>query len=124
MSTTAAGLTRTHGASRAARVGVVLAFLLAAGYALVSLGELGQGFQPVLLLVLAAATILSAPWAWRGTAWARVVVIVSRLAAALTAVPAFFDPDLETFAVIMAAVWILLSVLAAALLLVTPRSAP
>ena len=78
----------------------------------------------MLLLVLAAATILSAPWAWRSTAWARVVVIVSRLAAALTAVPAFFDPDLETFAVIRAAVWILLSVLAAALLLVTPRSAP
>ena len=108
---------------RGARIGLVLAVLLTAADLAVSFGELGgSGWQPIVLIGLGVLTIVAVPFAWRGSWPGAVVVAATRVAAALTAVPAFFDPELEAFAQVVAAVWIGLSVLVAALLLLPGRA--
>ena len=113
----------TRRSSTRARVGLVIAALLALGDISVSFGELGEtGFQPIALIVLAALTLVAIPFAWRSATWARATVATTRVIAGLTVVPAFFDGELPAFAVIVAAVWLVLSLTVAVLLFTPPRS--
>lgn len=64
-------------------------------------------------------TLLAIPFAWRGVNWGRTTVATTRVVAGLAVVPAFFDGELPAAAVIIAAMWLVLS-LAVAVLLFTP----
>lgn len=68
--------------------------------------------------MFAAATLVAVPFAWRDAGWARILVIVTRLLAALLGVPAFFVPDIPGGWVAAAAAGILLAVLAMVLVLI------
>jgi hypothetical protein len=110
----------TRRSSARARVALVIAALLALGDLSISLGELGEkAFQPVALIVLAALTAIAIPFAWRGVSWARATVAATRVVAGLFVAPAFFDGELPAFAVVVAAIWLVVS-LAVAVLLFTP----
>jgi hypothetical protein len=110
----------TRRSSTRARVALVLAGLLALGDLSVSIGEAGtEGLLPIALIVLAALTIIAIPFAWRSVNWAGTTVAATRVVAGLAVVPAFFDGELPAVAVIIAAIWLVLS-LAVAVLLFTP----
>lgn len=105
------------------RVGLVLAALLAVGDVLTSIPQyVDEPVIPTVAIVLAVATLVAVPFAWRDAAWARGVVIATRLLSALLAVPAFFFPGVPPGWVVAAATGILLSVLVVVLLLVGARA--
>jgi hypothetical protein len=67
-------------------------------------------------------TLLAIPFAWRGVNWGRTTVAATRVVAGLAVVPAFFDGELSAAAVIIAAIWLVLSLAVAVLLLTPSRS--
>ncbi|NUR71720.1 MAG: hypothetical protein HOU81_12935 [Hamadaea sp.] len=101
----------------ALRTGLVLAVLL--GLADVAQPFSGGDFPPMGVAIAGAAlgliTIGSAVYAWRGNRIATVAVVVTRLLSALSAVPAFFVPDVPAAARIAAAAICALTVAAVAL---------
>ncbi|WP_067172540.1 hypothetical protein [Microtetraspora niveoalba] len=86
-----------------------------------------DGAQPpaavtVVGIVLALATLAGVVLAWRGSRAGAVVVIVTRLLAGLTAVPAFFVDGVPAEARVAAAVGVVLTLLCVALVAPALRS--
>jgi hypothetical protein len=93
------------------RAGLVLAVLL--GLADLAL-PLGGGDVPPMPIAIGGAvlgliTIVAAIFAWRGSRAGVVTVVVARTLSALSAVPAFFAPDVPGAAQIAAAVIVALT---------------
>ena len=106
------------------RVGLVLAGLLAFAQAWTGADQLPDGLAfPLVIFVITAAAVVAIPFAWRGSAKARVVVVVATVLPALTGLPAFFLPDVPNVFRLAAATGILLSVVVAVLLFARPRVA-
>lgn len=111
------------------RVGLVIAAILAASdlvggvMSLIVTGEQSLPL-PVAVFVLAAgaATLVLLPIAWRGVRPAIIALIVIRLLSALTAVPAFLVPGVPAGMVVLASVGILVTVAAAALVVLGMRA--
>lgn len=107
----------------AVRTGLGVAMLLAVTDVVVGIttisGDAVGNAVAVLVGVLAAATLVSLPAAWRGSARALRAVAVTRLIAAFTAVPAFFVDDVAPELVIAAAVTVVAALVVA--VLVIPR---
>lgn len=108
------------------RAGIVLAVFL--GLVDIAFGGMQLDFTQVmpaavgiLMITAGVGTIAAAPFAWRGAAWARSVIIVLRLLSAMTGLPAFFIPGIPAGLVVAAAGGILLALLVAVLLLVNVR---
>lgn len=101
------------------RAGLALLGLLSAADLALPLLTDGQPPMAVALFVAAlglAGIALLVP-AWRGSERALLALIVLRLLSALTAVPAFFVPDVPTLAVTSAAIIVAVTTLGVALVL-------
>ncbi|HEV7710643.1 MAG TPA: hypothetical protein VGP16_20800 [Asanoa sp.] len=99
--------------------GLVLAGLLGLGDAVSVVGGGVDG--PPLAVVIAGAllgviTLVGVVLAWRGSRTGIVTVVVTRLLSALLAVPAFFVDDVPAPAVGLAAVGVVVTLVAVALL--------
>ncbi|MEU6414864.1 hypothetical protein [Microbispora sp. NPDC046933] len=122
MSTPSPG-TVSRRASVLTRVGLVLAGVLAIGDIVTSIPQFADDpVVPLAVVVLGLLSLAATPFAWAGATWARNVVIVARVLAALTAVPAFFLPGLPAGWVVAAASGIVLSLVVAVLLLAGTRA--
>ncbi len=107
-----------------ARIGLVLAGLLALGQAWTGADQLPDGLAfPLVIFAICGVALIAIPFAWGGSAKARVVVVVATVLPALTGLPAFFVPDVPNAFRLAAAAGILLSVLVAVLLFARPRAA-
>lgn len=107
-----------------ARIGLVLAGLLALGDIQTSVSQLPDDpVVPGVLIAICVISLVAIPFAWLGAKWARNVVVVVRVLAALSAVPAFIAPGIPAGWIMMAAAGIILSLVAVVLLLVTPKEA-
>lgn len=106
------------------RIGIVLSALLGAGDIATGASQLGGGVIPAVvcigLLVLGVLTLVAAVFAWRGAAWGTWAIVVTRAISAITALPAFFTPDVPAASVFVAAIGIAVTVLAIVLVLVKP----
>ncbi|MFC4533822.1 hypothetical protein [Sphaerisporangium dianthi] len=123
MSTAASGAS-TRRSPVPLRAGLVLASVLALGDVVVSVRQFADGpVMPLAVIVVALLTCTAVPFAWRGAAWARTVVIVTRVLSALTGLPAFFVPGVPAGWVVAAASGIVLSFVVALLLLMAWRPA-
>lgn len=113
--------------SGAARLGVALAALLGIADVIGGAMQLSQETLPLavssFMIAAGAATLLAAPFAWRGAVWATWAIILLRLLSALTGLPAFFVPGIPAGVVIAAAVGIVLACSVAVLLLLKPGRA-
>jgi hypothetical protein len=106
-----------------ARVGLVLAGVLAIGSIVTALPQFADDpVVPTVNIVLSLLSLVAVPFAWRGAVWARVVVVVTCVLSALTGLPAFFFPGVPAEWILAAAAGIVLSLVVAVLLLVGPRS--
>lgn len=109
------------------RIGLVIAGLLALGDIVTGATQLGADATlpievAITVIVAGVATLVLLPFAWRARRWASIAVVVIRVLSALTAVPAFFVPGLEPTLVIVAAAGIVVSVAAAAFILLGSRT--
>ena len=109
------------------RAGLVLAGLLAVGDIGGGLGQLSVGSLlpievAVAAIVLGSATLALIPVAWRGKGWAIALIVVFRVVSALTALPAFFAPDVPAAAVVIAAATVLLTATTVVMLSIRRRS--
>lgn len=74
--------------------------------------------------VLGVITIAAGVWAWRtGSRTGVRIVAGSRILSAVTALPAFFVPGVPAVFVLLAAVFVLLTVVSVGMLLARPRRA-
>ncbi len=106
------------------RIGLVLAGLLALAQAWTGADQLPDGLAfPLAVFVISAVALVAIPFAWRGSAKARVVVVVATVLPALTGLPAFFVSDVPNAFRLAAATGILLSGVVAVLLFARPRVA-
>jgi hypothetical protein len=122
MSTAVPG-TAAHRAPVPARVGLVLAAVLAIGGIVTSVPQFADDpVVPVVNIVLSVLSLAAVPFAWGGAAWARVVVVVTCVLSALTGLPAFFVPGVPAEWIVAAAVGIVLSLIVAVLLFTGSRS--
>jgi hypothetical protein len=130
MVTTADAVTTRPPLTVANRVGLVLAALLGVAD-LVSIAMPTDPDQPgppmavlVVGMLLGVVTLAAVVLAWvtRRRAWSRVTA-GSRIVSALTALPAFFVPDVPPALVASAAVAVAVTAVAVVLLLRRPRSA-
>lgn len=114
--------TTTNHRGVASTIGLGLAVLLGVGDIVVAVPQFADDLvMPLIYVVFSVLTLASVPFAWRGAGWARILIIVTRLLAALLGVPAFFVPDVPAGWVAGAAGGILLAVLLTVLLLVGAR---
>ena len=105
---------------RALRTGLIIAAIL--GVADIAAAIAGGGDTPPLPIAVAAAalgliTLIAAGYGWQGRRAAVGTVIVTRVLSALGAVPAFFADDVPAAFVASAAVLVVLTVAAVALLI-------
>jgi hypothetical protein len=108
-------------------VGLILAGLLGLGDAIGPFTGAGDGPPFAVLLadsILGIITIVGVVLAWRGKRSGIVAVIVTRLLAALTAVPAFFVDGVPAPAAAIAVVGIAVTLLAVALVAPGLRTRP
>jgi hypothetical protein len=106
-------------------VGLVLAGILGLSDAVGPLTGGGDGPPFAVLLadsILGVVTVVGAVLGWRGRRAGIVAVIVTRILAALTALPAFFASDVPGAAVAVATVGIAITLLA--VVLVVPALRP
>lgn len=128
-SATAAGpVTSTRKTTTPARVGLVLAALLAIGDVIVGVAQLDPdqtipGSISLLIIAAGAATLVAIPFSWRGAGWATGLVIATRLLSALSALPAFVVPGVPAGFVVGAATGMALAGLVTVLLLVRTKRA-
>ena len=123
-STTATAAPVTRRNKIALRVGLVLAGILALLQIQTGVGLFrAEGFSAssALLVVVPLVALAAIVFAWRGSFQARLVVIVASLIPALSALPAYFVPDLPASAVIAASLGIFWALVVTVLLLVPPR---
>jgi hypothetical protein len=107
-----------------ARIGLVLAGLLAIAQAWTGAAQLPDGLAfPIVIFAVTAVALIAIPFAWRGSLKARVVVVVATVLPALTGLPAFFVADIPATYRLAAATGILLSLVVAVLLFARPRAA-
>ena len=110
------------GSTLSARIGLVLAGLLALAQAWTAAAQLPDGIGfPIVIFAITAIGLIAIPFAWRGSPPARVLVIVATALPALTGLPAFFVNDIPGASRLAAATGILLSLVVAVLLLARPR---
>ena len=112
--------------SNSARLGLVIAALLGVGDVILGASQLGpdRTIPPEIstfAIIVGVVTLVAVPFAWRGAGWATWLVVVVRLLSALSALPAFFTPDVPAGFVAGAATEVVLAVLVAVLLLIKPR---
>jgi hypothetical protein len=121
--------TTTGTASRAHRIGLVLALVLGVLDALSLLltpppppGEPGPPLEVLVAsTVLGVITVIAAVWAWRtGSRIGVRIVAGSRILSAITALPAFFVEGVPAGWVILAAVFVLLTAVCVGLLFARP----
>lgn len=129
--TTSSGTTPATGAAstgtapprhrvRLLRVGLVLAGLLGVGDVITGVQAVaGAFFAPpavgIGMIVLGVLTVALVPVAWNGRRWPAWVAVAARVLSAVTALPAFFVPDVPAAGVIAASVGLLLSATVAVL---------
>ena len=104
------------------RVGIAICAALALGDIIGGLAQLAPGsFLPtevaVIALVLGVGTLALVPFAWRGSRWSIWLIAAFRALSAVTALPAFFVPDVPTAGVLAAAGTVVVTVIAIVLLL-------
>ncbi|MEV0273710.1 hypothetical protein AB0H43_33475 [Hamadaea sp. NPDC050747] len=101
----------------ALRTGLVLAMLLGLADLALPFGDADFPPLPVAIAsaVLGLITVVSAVYAWRGSRVATVTVVVTRVLSALSAVPAFFVPDVPAAARVAAGVICVLTITVVAL---------
>ncbi|CAN5314216.1 hypothetical protein BH10ACT7_BH10ACT7_14110 [soil metagenome] len=122
--TTAVSTATTTRISVVGRIGLVIAGLLAVGDIVTGIQAFSGAEQAlplpvgVFVLVAGVTTLVLLPFAWIGRRWAVIVLVVVRGLSALTALPAFFVPGVPSFAIIAAAVGILVTAVAIVLVLV------
>lgn len=124
--TASTGRSLPRRSSTAARLGLLIAVVLAVGDVVLGVAQLGAGETiPAAVGYFAIAagvvTLVAVPLAWRMVRWATWLVIVVRLLSALTGAPAFFVPDVPAGLVIVAATGIVLAALVVVLLLIKPQ---
>ncbi|CAN5335147.1 hypothetical protein BH11ACT3_BH11ACT3_18940 [soil metagenome] len=124
-STTSAPVTTSRKTTIAARVGLVLAGLLAIGdlfngYSQWS-EDAGDAFAYV-SLAFGIATLVLIPFAWRGSSRAGWAVAILRVVSSLIGLPVFFIPGIPAPVIITVAVGIVLAVVSAVLILVRKRA--
>ena len=108
--------------SLAARIGLVLAGVLAAGDIITSVPQLADDpVIPFAVILVGVVTLAGVPFAWRGAAWARLTVVVTRVLSALSAVPAFVVPGVPAGWIAAAVAGIALSLTAVVLVLIPAR---
>jgi len=104
------------------KIGIVLAALLALGSlpTALQIGFDGSGWNPVVVIIavltlgIAIATLVLAPFAWRGGRRSAITIIVLLAVSILPALPAFFLPSNEVpvWGVLVASVGTVLTVVA------------
>lgn len=102
------------------RTGLVLAVLLGVGDLVTGVQAVaGDFFAPpaagIGMIVLGVITVALVPVAWSGRRWAAWVAVAARVLSAMTALPAFFVPDVPAAAVVAASAGLLLAAAVAAL---------
>lgn len=102
------------------RAGLILAALLGVGDVITGAQALaGKFFAPpavgIGMIVLGVVTVALVPVAWQGRRWAAWVAVAARVLSAMTALPAFFVPDVPAAGVIAASIGLLLSAAVAVL---------
>lgn len=116
------GMTTTTRSHIVIRVGLGLAAALAVMDIASTVPQFAdEPVVPTIGMLLGLATLVAVPFAWRGARWGRIVAATSRVLASLIGLPAFFVPGIPAEWVAMAAAGILLSVLAAVLILAGAR---
>ncbi len=109
--------------SLAARIGLVLAGVLAAGDIVTSVPQFADDpVIPAAVVLAGIITLAAVPFAWRGAARARLAVVVTRVLSALSAVPAFVVPDVPSGWIAAAVAGIALSLTAVVLVLIPARA--
>ena len=126
MTTSSAGTAATppatphRGRTRSLRAGLILAALLGVGDVVTGVQAVtGEFFAPpevgIGMIVLGVITVALVPVAWTGRRWAAWVAVAARVLSAMTALPAFFVPDVPAAGVIAASAGLLLTATVAVL---------
>lgn len=110
--------------SRTFRAGLIVFGVLSVGDLVTPLITDGEHPPMAIALVASALGLISlvlVVFAWRGRRRAVVPLIVLRVVSALSAVPAFFEPDVPAAAMVAAGVGIALTIAGTALVLAPAR---